>query len=430
MIMEGSRDTEDGMARTPTERLLQQQIQTLFPRLSRHWRRALARWVLGALLAGSANRPALAPALATAGIARAATLADAWDAWIAAPAHRIDTADPPAADAPPVVSPLACGADLLRWIRAHWTGGPLVLGLDASHRRADVVLLRMSVLYRGAALPVAWVIVPANQPGAWGTALGADAALGPQRAAARPGGPHAGGSGGVEPPAVARHPVAAVPSHHAGASHVDLRADRSGALSRCCVWRPDRGMDGWARGVAFKHAPKRIAGTLAVAWGAGHAEPWAPLVERSAAQVDAAWYALRSWDEAGFRQSTSMGWDWQRGQVTDPDAVAWQYLVVATVTLWTVAVGTRIEDAEQQGVPPGRLRRAPPTTGAPLRRRWSGTAQRVISLLRRGAGRRLRWLLAQGRCWVRLWLRPEPLPKIGDSITMHIDDPSQCLKSP
>ncbi len=51
-------------------------------------------------------------------------------------------------------------------------------------------------------------------------------------------------------------------------------------------------------------------------------------------------------------------------------------------------------------------------------------------LLRRGAGRRLRWLLAQGRCWVRLWLRPEPLPKIGDSVTMHIYDPSQCLKSP
>ncbi len=75
------------MSRTSTERLLQQQIQTLFPRLSRHRRRALARWVLGAFLAGSANRPALAPALATAGIARAATLADAWDAWIAAPAH-------------------------------------------------------------------------------------------------------------------------------------------------------------------------------------------------------------------------------------------------------------------------------------------------------------------------------------------------------
>jgi hypothetical protein len=188
---------------------------------------------------------------------------------------------------------------------------------------------------------------------------------------------------------------------------------------------------GWVgAGVAFTHAPTRMAGPLAVAWGAGHAEPWVLLTDLPPARVDAAWDALRSWDAAGVRQSTSMGWDGQRGQVTDPDAVAWQERVVAVVTRGTVAVGTRIDDAEQQGVPPGRLRRAPPTTGAPLRRRWSGTAQRVIRLLRRGAGRRLRWVLAHGRCWVRVWVRPEPVPKIGDSITMHIDDPSQCLKSP
>jgi hypothetical protein len=43
---------------------------------------------------------------------------------------------------------------------------------------------------------------------------------------------------------------------------------------------------------------------------------------------------------------------------------------------------------------------------------------------------RLRWVLAHGRCWVRVWVRPEPVPKSGDSITMHLDDPSQCLKSP
>ena len=139
------------MSRTSTERLLQQQIQTLFPRLSRHRRRALARWVLGlgALLAGSANRPALGPALATAGIARAATLADAGDAGIAAPAHLIahliNTADPTAAGAPPVVRLRACGADLRHRIRAHGTGGPLAPARDAAHRRADVVLVRMRV---------------------------------------------------------------------------------------------------------------------------------------------------------------------------------------------------------------------------------------------------------------------------------------------
>ena len=57
--------------------------------------------------------------------------------------------------APPVIRPLACGADLRRGIRAPWTGGPLAPGQDAAHRRDAIVLLRMSVLYRGAALPVA-----------------------------------------------------------------------------------------------------------------------------------------------------------------------------------------------------------------------------------------------------------------------------------
>jgi hypothetical protein len=373
------------MSRTSTERLLQQQIQTLFPRLSRHRRRALARWVLGALLAGSANRPALVHALATAGIARAATLADAWDAWIAAPAHRIDTADPPAAGAPPVVSPLACGADLLRWIRAHWTGGPLVLGLDASHRRADVVLLRMSVLYRGAALPVAWVIGGSRRTNrARGNRTGSGCCAGPAarcrstRRSSRWRIRGCGAPGGGTPSGRS----SSIPS--CGCVTTSTFAPTGQAPLSVLRLAPGPG-HGWVGvGVAVKHAPKRIAGTLAVAWGADHAEPWALLSDLQPAQVDAAWYALRSWDEAGFRQSTSMGWDWQRGQVTDPDAVAWQYLVVATVTLWTVAVGTRIEDAEQQGVPPGRLKRAPPTTGAPPRRRWSGTAQRVISLLRRG----------------------------------------------
>ena len=72
---------------------------------------------------------------------------------------------------------------------------------------------------------------------------------------------------------------------------------------------------------------------------------------------------------------------------------------------------------------------APPTTGAPPRQRASGVAPRVIRLLQRGK-HQLRWLLAHRRWWVRLWVRPEPLPKRGDRITMHMYTPSQCLKSP
>ena len=85
-----------------------------------------------------------------------------------------------------------------------------------------------------------------------------------------------------------------------------------------------------------------------------------------------------------------MGWDGRRGRLTNPDAVAWQELVAATVTLWTVAIDTRIDDAEPQGVPPGRVRRASP------RWRASGVAQQVIRMLQRGM-HQLRWVLAHGR---------------------------------
>ena len=142
------------MACTHTERL-QPQIQPRLPRLSRHRRCALARRVVG-------DDPALVPALDAAGITRAVTLADAWDAGIAAPAHLMNTADPTAAGAPPVVHPRACGADQRRGIRVHGTGGPLAPARDAAHRRADVVLRRMRVRYRGAAppqSPLSWVVL-------------------------------------------------------------------------------------------------------------------------------------------------------------------------------------------------------------------------------------------------------------------------------
>ena len=67
----------------------------------------------GGVPAWRGTPPAPAPARATAGIARASALADAWDTGIAAPAHPINTADPPAASAPPVVSPLACGVTII-----------------------------------------------------------------------------------------------------------------------------------------------------------------------------------------------------------------------------------------------------------------------------------------------------------------------------
>ena len=97
-----------------------------------------------------------------------------------------------------------------------------------------------------------------------------------------------------------------------------------------------------------------------------------------------------------------MGWQWQHTQRTNPDRVARHWLVLAVAMLWVSAYGTRAEDAEARGLPPGRLH-TPPQQFIYGRCR--------ISILRRGTSWLTRQLL-RGRLWQRLWLAPEPWPSI------------------
>src|SRR6266700_887872 len=64
---------------------------------------------------------------------------------------------------------VSCFAPLLRWIVTWWAQGEhrLALALDASTLSDRFTVLCISVVYRGCALPMAWCIVPAGEPGAW-----------------------------------------------------------------------------------------------------------------------------------------------------------------------------------------------------------------------------------------------------------------------
>jgi hypothetical protein len=137
-----------------------------------------------------------------------------------------------------------------------------------------------------------------------------------------------------------------------------------------------------------------------VMWGADQAQPWIVLTDLAPHRVGVLWYGLRMWVELGFRALKSMGWQWQRTRRTDPERVARYWLVLAVATLWVLAYGTRVEDADQDGVPPAHVRTPPP-----LHRR----RKRTISVFRQG----LAWLrqaLGRGRLWCRLWLAPDPWP--------------------
>jgi hypothetical protein len=300
------------------------------------------------------------------------------------------------------VAVAACFAPLLGWVLAWWHGEALALALDATYLRDRLVVLSVSVLYRGTAIPVAWHVTAANRHGAWLTpALALLARLTPAVPATLPVlllADRGLWSGRLweQTRALGWHPL------------LRLRPDvrfrpTGGQRGRAAALVPGPGHAWIGAGVAFKHRAVRRAGTLLVVWEAGQAEPWIILTDLAPDAVGPAWYGLRTWVELGFRALKRLGWQWERTRRIAADRVARHWLVLAVATLWAVATGTREEDAERLGREPAHLCRALPPPVAPHRRRISVFARGLV---------RLRWqLLRVRRLWSVLWLWPEPWPE-------------------
>src|SRR4029450_10038465 len=56
---------------------------------------------------------------------------------------------------------------LLAWVLSWWEGNQLALAVDATTLGQRFVVLVVSVLYRGCAIPVAWSVLPATEKQAW-----------------------------------------------------------------------------------------------------------------------------------------------------------------------------------------------------------------------------------------------------------------------
>lgn len=368
-----------------------QTIAAHLPHLRRAHCRGLALWVYGTLLAQSACQNAVITALLLRGAWH--TVRQRLREWL------YDGTDKAAPCRTQVDVP-GCFAPLLRWVLAWWQGDTLALALDATAHGERVVALVISVLYRSNAIPVAWEILPANQPGAWMPAI---LALVQQLPPAVP--PSLTvlllADRGLWSPRlwhqlhqVGWHPVVRLQST------TSFQPQGQGRRPvRTLVTGPGQAWVG--RGIAFKAASKRQAGTLLVVWDATHPTPWVLLTDLLPTQIGVCWYGLRVWIELGFRALKGVGWQWQHTRRTDPTRVARHWLVLAVAMLWVLAYGSRAEDAEQQGVPPAWLRQplALPAVYRPRR----------VSVFRRG----LYWLqqtLGRGYLWRRLWLAPEPWP--------------------
>jgi DDE family transposase len=377
-------------------------LETHLPSLRPAQQRGLADWVVGTLLAGSSCEAAILTALAPLGVPAHATRARLRELLC----DGAERADPCAVS----LDVEACFAPLLAWVLAWWIGDTLPLAIDATSLRDRQVVLSLSVLYRGAAIPVAWAGLPHRGKGAWLPHLERLLAL-------------------LAPTVPAAMTVLVLTDRGlwsprlwqaiiANGWHplMRIRPDATFAPAGQRRQRAQELIPGpewcWVgEGVAFKHRATRRPSTLVVVWGVGQTEPWLLLTDLAPAAVDGSWYGLRVWIELGFRAIKSLGWHWERTRRTHPARIARHWLVLAIATLLSLAVGTRLEDAAPRGLPPGRLRRPRSTTPPPAR-------PRRVSLFTRGRAWLHVWALAGRRWWRAWWLWPEALPELPADLTL------------
>jgi hypothetical protein len=374
---------------------MNQTIEQHFPELRPAQQRGLSLWVYGTILAQSACQNAVITALV--GVGFWGSLRQYLREWLydgpdkARPCHT-------------QVEVALCFAPLLRWVLSWWQGNQLALAIDATLHGDQVCALVISVLYRGRALPVAWHILPANKKGPW---LWPILNLLRQLAPATPQtmtvlvltdrglwSPRLW----QEINSLGWHPLMRVKNN---TTFQPLGGRRQPA------WQlvPGPGHAWIGQGSAFRQPKLCRFGTLLVVWAEGQTEPWLVLTNLPPEDVGVGWYGLRVWIELGFRALKGVGWQWQHTRRTNPQRVSRHWLVLAVAMLWVLAYGTRAEDAETQGLPPGRLLKPPPQP------RW--VQKRKVSLFRQGRSWLTRQLL-QGRIWQSVWLAPEPWPAIPD----------------
>ena len=372
---------------------MHQSIAQYFPNLRPAQQRGLTLWVYGTILAQSACQNAVITTLVAVGFWQ--TVRQHLREWL------YDGPDK-ARPCNTQVEVALCFAPLLRWLLSWWQGNHLALAIDATLHRDRVCALVISVLYRGSAIPIAWQILPANEKGPWLSPL-LDllhwlAPVVPKSMTVL-----VLTDRGLWSPRLWRginslgwHPL------------MRLRGDTvfqpvGGTRLPAVKLVPGPGHAWVGRGTAFRAARKHRWGTLVVVWAQEQTEPWLVLTDLPPEAVGASWYGLRVWIELGFRALKGVGWQWQHTRRTNPERVARHWLVLAVAMLWVLAYGTRAEDAEALGLPPGQLLRPPSHP------RW--VQQRRISLFRQGRSWLTRQLL-RGKPWRRLWLAPEPWPAI------------------
>jgi hypothetical protein len=308
----------------------------------------------------------------------------------------------------------SCFAPLLGWVLSWWEGNQVAIAIEATTLGQRFVVLVVSVVYRGCAIPVAWTVFPATENhawrGEWLRMLRQVRAVVPRRffvivLADR----------GLD----ARWLLQRIVRF---GWHPLLRINTGGTFRPATRvhYRPLRelvpqtGTQWGGTGTAFQGPRRRLNCTRLARWDEGYRDPWLLLTDLAPSAGEACWYGLRAWIEQGFKITKRGGWQWQRTRMTDPQRAARLWLAVAVATLWLLSVGGLAEDT----IPEGTLLPLADDDG-PAARSRRVTRLRLVSIFRRG------WILIlmalinqrrlpQGR------FKPEPWSSVAVNNTLRV----------
>lgn len=306
------------------------------------------------------------------------------------------------------VNVTTCFAPLLRWILDWWGSDDqrLALALDATTLGQRFTVLCLSVVYRGGAIPVAWVVLPATKAGKWLPHLKrlvkclvnvvpeewqvivlTDRGLYSRtlyQVIQRNG----------------WHPVMRIPACG------NFRPVVSSRFRPLAELLPHAETVWYGQVACFSTAKCRLDCTLLAYWRTGCEEPWLLVTDLPPADADPLWYGLRMWIEHGFKDDKRGGFRWEQTKMTDPARAARLWLVLALAHLWTMSVGGEAEGDDFVLPAPMPIPVFPATT-----------MPRVLSCLNRGWIRIIVALITQrplplGQFW------PEPWPTLPFSRAM------------
>ena len=215
----------------------------------------------------------------------------------------------------------------------------LALAMDESLLSDRFTVLCISVVYRGCAIPVAWKILVENSPGSWEPYWKDLFTL-------------------IHSSVPAEWTVIVLADRGLYAKwlyehlvslgwHPFLRINVRGKVrpegEEAFRWLsslvPLAGST-WAGTVeCFVDKPKRLSCTLLACYEAGYADPWLIVTDLPASAANVVWYSMRTWIEAGFKDTKRGGWQWHQTKMTDPGRASRLWLAIAVATLWAVSVG-------------------------------------------------------------------------------------------